>query len=291
MDGGVVLGPGWWCWLEAPVVSPGWSASPVFIEQVEPLGTGRNLLRLGFIQAMHPVAAQRRAVVLRVQHRGARHLLGTIRDDDGAIRGAIIAEPDFGWLESYCPRLLRGRPPAAPTLYIVGKPPPKGPTPARYLDAALGSTPERILRGAAAASFGKDHPPMPARQGRFTLGLTFPPFESWLIARGTVPAEMEEKWFIHMEEGRLLFRRSWTGNLIYDVEAGWEEDRLRLGEVRVNRDSAQYAETDDARDTALLAYLIRTVLLGEAAAFPTAADTPPELAAMQAWSVAGKASL
>ena len=37
MGTGVVLGAGWWCWLEVPVVSPGWGTSPVFVQRVEPL--------------------------------------------------------------------------------------------------------------------------------------------------------------------------------------------------------------------------------------------------------------
>ncbi|MFN7022656.1 MAG: hypothetical protein ACK4WH_15220, partial [Phycisphaerales bacterium] len=86
---------------------------------------------------------------------------------------------------------------------------------------------------------------------------------SWMIARGFVPIAMEEKWFVYMENGRLLFRRSWTGNLIYDVEATWRGDQLYLGLVRVNRDAEQYGETDDDYDRRLLTYLIAAVLLGE----------------------------
>lgn len=48
MSTSVVLGAGWWCWLEAPVVLPGWGASPVFLQRVEPLKTGKGMLRLSF---------------------------------------------------------------------------------------------------------------------------------------------------------------------------------------------------------------------------------------------------
>jgi hypothetical protein len=112
-----------------------------------------------------------------------------------------------------------------------------------------------------------------------------------MIARGFVPTAMEEKWFIYMEADRLLFRRSWTGFLIYDVETTWRGDQLQLGEVRVNRDPEQYKETDTDYDHQLLSYLIAVVLLGEHAPFPNRPGTSPEQAAVQAWSLAGKASL
>lgn len=287
----VSLAPGWWCWLEVPAARPGWGASPVFLEAVEPLKSGQGLLRLRFVQAMHPVAATRRYVVLKVLLRAADHLVGTLKDRDGRIRTAVLAAPDHGWLATHCPLLLRARPPQAPTLQIVGHPAPALPTAARYLEQLLGRDAASVLRGAAADSFGTERPPMPAASSRFALGLRYPPFESWLIARGFIPREMEEKWFIYLEDGRLLFRRSWTGLLIFAVEASWEGDSLVLGEVEANRDPAQYKQTVDAQDRALLAWLIRVVLLGELAAYPAQAGVPPAQAAIEAWSMAGKASL
>lgn len=291
MGTGVVLRGGWWCWLEAPVVSPGWGASPVFVQRVEPLKTGKGMLRLSFIQVVHPIAACEREVVLRILFRADRHLVGTLKDDDDVIRTAILAAPDYGWLETYCPFLLRRRPPSGPTFFIAGQPPLPGPAAAEHLDSTFGRTPDQVLRGATAESFGRDHPHMPDRHSFFSLDQTYSPFDSWMIARGFVPTVMEEKWFVYMENGRLLFRRSWTGILIYDVEAAWRGDRLHLGQVRVNRDPEQYGETDDDYDRRLLVYLIVVVLLGEHAPFPAKDEAMPEQSALQAWSLAGKASL
>jgi hypothetical protein len=249
------------------------------------------MLRLSFIQPIHRVTACERDVVLRILFRGDRHLVGTLKDDEGAIRTAILAAPDYSWLATYCPLLLRRRPPSGPIFNIVGQPPSSGPTAAEHLDATFGRTPAQILRGANAESFGRDHPPMPARYSLFSLDQTYGPFDSWMIARGFVPTVMEEKWFIYTESGRLLFRRSWTGILIYDVEATWRDDQLYLGQVRVNRDPEQYDETDDEYDRRLLAYLIVVVLLGGHAPFPTREEPTSEQAALQAWSLAGKASL
>lgn len=289
---GVVISPGWWCWLEVPVVTPGWSASPVFVESVQPLKTGVGALRVTFIEAIHPIAAQRRDVVLRVAYRGQSHIVGTLQDADGAIRTAVLTAPDFSWLATFCPLLLQRRPPVTPSWHVVSEPPPPGPTPSEYLEATFGREPSQILRGAAANSFGLDRRPMPDRSSHFVLDETYNAFDSWMIARGSVPTEMEEKWFVYMEAGRLVFRRSWTGNLIYDVEARWRGDQLCLGDVRVNRDPEQYSETDDVYDRRMLRYLIAVVLLGKYnEPSPVQDDSRAENAPLQAWSTAGKASL
>ena len=291
MSNQVLVGLGWWCWLEVPVVTPGWSASPVFVESVEPMKTGLGKLRLTFIQALHPVSAIRRTVDLHVVFRGQSHIVGTLQDENNNVRTAILTEPDFGWLESYCPLLWRRRRPETPNLIFEGRPPPRGPTPSEYLDETLGSDALEVIEGATVDSFGTEHPPMPARTSRFVFDHLFNPFDSWMIARGFVPAAMEDKWFIYLEGGRLLFRHSWTDTLIFAVEAMWRGDQLYLGEVCVNRDPEEYDETDDSYDSHLLAFLIVAILLGEQADFPVRGDLSSEQAALQAWSYAGRASL
>lgn len=291
MPGPLTLAPGaWWGWHEIPAPRRGWGASPAWLTDVRPLGSGRGDLRLGFIEALHPVAATRRSVVLRVTHRGVSHMAGTVRAEDGTIRTAVIAVADFDWLASFCPEFWRRRPIVVPGTLIDGKPLP-GPGPQAHLSAVLGRDETTILHGAHAGHLGGHAPAMPAQTATVRLDVTFAPFESWLIARGFRPSEMEEKWFIHLDGGRLLFRRSWTGNLIYEAEAAWEGERLRLGAVHVNRDPAQYTQTDDAQDRRILVFLIRSILLGEHAPFPTSKALSPEDAAIQAWSIAGKALL
>jgi hypothetical protein len=287
----IILAPGvWWGWHEVPARDPGWGASPILVTEVQPLKTGRSALRVGFIHALRPVAAVRRSVVMRVGYRGADHLAGTIRDDDGTIRSVIVAAADFDWLSSFCPAFWRCRPPVQPTLIINGNPS-AGPGPQKHLAQALGHDEHSVLVGAHAGHLGGQVHPMPDRTATFALDLTFDPFDSWLIARGFRPQEMEEKWFIHAEGDRLLFRRSWTGLLIYDVALAWQGERLHLGEVRVNRETAQYKGTDDAHDRRILEWLIVAILLGRRATFPYKPGLSPGDSAIEAWSVAGKASL
>jgi len=280
----------WWGWLEMPARHPGWGASPIFVTEVKPLKTGKGILRLGFVHVMRPKQASRRTADLTIIQACASHLVGTFEDDDGTRRTAVVSAADFDWLRSWSPLLWQRRPCYQPTLMIDGVPIP-GPSAQGYLDGELGPGEEATLAGATARSFGQDHPPMPDRHALLSIGRGYGAFDSWLIARGRIPKEMEEKWFVYLEQGRLLFRRSWTGFLIYDVEAQWRDDTLYLGQVTVNRDVRQYTVTDDAYDRALLLYLIDVILLGVPGTFPTLGEQSKDAADLTAWAIAGNASL
>ena len=39
-----------------------------------------------------------------------------------------------------------------------------------------------------------------------------------LLKLGLKPKEMEDKWFVFLEESTMYFSRSWTGNCIFTVE-------------------------------------------------------------------------
>jgi hypothetical protein len=76
------------------------------------------------------------------------------------------------------------------------------------------------------------------------------------IARGMIPAEMEDKWFMFLEDDWLYLHRSWSGNLIYQVRFEPTSDEYRIAEVWVNRDPSQYTETNEEYEAALLLTLI-----------------------------------
>lgn len=82
------------------------------------------------------------------------------------------------------------------------------------------------------------------------------------ISIGHLPREMEDKWFIFMENNSLYFHRSWTGVCIYIVTFQNDGDKNTTVETIVNRDKEQYAETDDESDINLLNDLIDYILLG-----------------------------
>jgi hypothetical protein len=273
----------WAGWLEAPAPTAGWAASPVRIARVVPLKTGWGRLALEFIQPLSPGGGRRRRVELTVVQHELHHLVGSFRDEDGTARTAIVSSMSFDWLASYCPTFFERRPPYAA---MVDGQTGWSITPAEHLDRVLGPSDNEVLCGATANGFSRTLPAMPARAATFTLDVTFPPLDSLLIARGSVPREMEEKWLVLLADGVLRFHRSWTGIFIYEVGATWCGDRLHLGSVRANREPDQYRETDDGHDAAMLRWVIDVVLRGISSIFPVRGDVP-----MQAWAVAGSASL
>lgn len=76
------------------------------------------------------------------------------------------------------------------------------------------------------------------------------------IKEGHIPQEMEDKWFMYYQEGKLFIHRSWTGFCIYIVDIS-EDGRMR---VVVNRNPEQYKEKDIERDKLMLNILINNLI-------------------------------
>jgi ribA/ribD-fused uncharacterized protein len=104
--------------------------------------------------------------------------------------------------------------------------------------------------------------PLPEARTRLTIERTFSPKEYERVRRGVIPQEMEDKWFIFLEDDWLYFHRSWTGFCIYQVRLEPVADGYRVAEVWVNRDPEQYTQTEDSQDVSSLHRLIDAVLLG-----------------------------
>ena len=233
----------WYGWVQVPAAAFGWAASPVLITKVTPLKSGKGLLRLHFLQPLWPGGGCQRDVTVRVVLHREDHLAASF-EQDGIQHSVIIAAAEPAWLASYCPEHLQRRPVTSSGLYIDGIPL-HSTTADQHLGHVFGTTQDEILAGATAESFAVEKLQLPSQVATFVLDVTYAPLDSLLIARGFIPQEMEEKWFVYMEAGHLLFRRSWTGTLIYVVEAEWRGHELYLGQVRANRDPEQYGETDD----------------------------------------------
>jgi len=227
---------------------------------------------------------------LRIILHTPTHIVGIFKDEGGQHRTGVVSVADFDWISSDCQLLWERRRPHVPSLLIDGVPL-EGPDANQYLCTVLGSDVESIISGATARSWDAKMPPMPQQTSIFYLSTTFSPFNSWLIARGFVPKQMEEKWFVYYEASRLYFRRSWTGILIYEVAAQWRDDQLYLGHVIVNRCPNEYFETDDDYDKRILQFLVEAILLGLPAKFPLKPELTAEEGAIQAWSSAGNSSL
>lgn len=276
----------WYGWLEAPPEEAGWTASPIFVTTVTPLKTGSGRLQIEFLQPMHARVGVQRSAVLQIHQHSSRHLSGAADHDHLTW---IICSADFDWFRSYCQGFYERRPPRHPT-WIINDEPAEGLSITDYLAMEFGSSETAILHGAGPTSFDVKLHPMPKHSSRLVLNSEYPAFDSWLISRGFVPRQMEDKWFVLLRDDKLFFYRSWTGFLIYEVDVSWRGDSLCLGGARVNRHSKQYTETDDCYDRNLLLYLIDVLLRGIPGDFPQKSGDNA-IAPIKAWSTAGIASV
>lgn len=131
---------------------------------------------------------------------------------------------------------------------------------------------------------------LPAKMSITLLDRVFSSEDMKRIRIGLVPEVMEDKWFIYWEDNTLFFHRSWTGFCIYIVRFSPQGDNFRMVQADVNRDPEQHTETDDARDAAMISYLIDVLLLRQESTFPSEESSHTKKAVMQ-WSQIGRAML
>ncbi|MCE7992939.1 MAG: hypothetical protein HEP71_13200 [Roseivirga sp.] len=96
------------------------------------------------------------------------------------------------------------------------------------------------------------------------------------LCYGLIPSQMEDKWFIYVENETIYFHRSWVGSCIYQVTIEKQSDRIILTRTVVNRNRDQYKFKDNAEDQRVLGYLIDRLLVGKNVPFPTNDPSIPE---------------
>src|ERR1700756_5544565 len=104
---------------------------------------------------------------------------------------------------------------------------------------------------------------LPPPEQREPLGFTaeFTDAETELLVFGLIPREMEDKWFICLHQGWLLFHRSWTGACIYGLRLEAVRGGARVTDSWVSRDPAQHKGVDVGYDRKLVRFLIDALLL------------------------------
>lgn len=108
-----VLGPGTWrSWQMFPGyfgarMTP--YCSPIYVRRVDPLKSGKGLLRVEFFNALYAEGVQDFTLELRILKRATNYLLADLPDDSE--RSAVIGHMEFSWLESFCPQIVADHPP------------------------------------------------------------------------------------------------------------------------------------------------------------------------------------
>ncbi|RCJ14912.1 hypothetical protein A6S26_09655 [Nostoc sp. ATCC 43529] len=97
---------------------------------------------------------------------------------------------------------------------------------------------------------------MPSGSKNITLEKLYSQQEFDRITAGVIPECMEDKWFIFYEAPWVYLHRSWTGFCIFKVRFEVVGESVKIAQVQVNRDPAQYSNTDDESDACLLGILL-----------------------------------
>lgn len=260
-----LLSEEWFVWQCLPSSCADWPASPIFLLEIEPLKTGKNLLRLKFVKAFAIPTAIVVEIEFRVIHRTTDHIIGAFTDVHGRPQTAVIEGPSFRWLRHHLPEYIRRFTPEIRRWY-------EKIDATTYLCLSFGETYAEILHGATKNSFGCKRPAMPTTHSILQIHHTFDEFDSYLLRRGLIPIDMDHKWFIYYEPRRLHMRRSWTGFLVYDIRMKDDGCRLTVLSARVNRDRIQYEDTDDDHDRPMLWALLNTLVLGKPMRLPSVDD-------------------
>ena len=84
-----------------------------------------------------------------------------------------------------------------------------------------------------------------------------------MISRGFIPQEMEDKWFMYLEDTVLYMHRSWTGICIYKVELQEMANGWAVRQAWINGNSVQYKRKDDCYESERLDRLISFLVMDE----------------------------
>jgi hypothetical protein len=83
--------------------------SPIYVQRITPMRTGRDTLKLEFINAMYAAGVQEFELQLLVLKRTGTYLIAEIEDSDD--RTAIIGRMGFEWLKNVLPGWMQVHPP------------------------------------------------------------------------------------------------------------------------------------------------------------------------------------
>jgi hypothetical protein len=120
--------------------------------------------------------------------------------------------------------------------------------------------------------------PLPAAHARLVVEREFTQQEYAQIAYGAIPEQMEDRWFIFLEDKTLFFHRSWTGYCIFQVTLVQRNASYAIADVLVSRDTSQYSGSTDAYDQQQLLFLIDNLLLGQRHPLPIPGGVPAGIA-------------
>jgi hypothetical protein len=241
-----------------PDLRIGWSsmsASPVFVTAAEPLKTGKGILRIKLIPISYPTGPSEISSDLRIIHHREGYVVGVAKEFAGAEHTLILEAISFDWLERHCPtihaRMMSG----------WWKPE----TVQEGLEHRYGTNQRKILHVASSSDFPAEFKTsaMPKKHASLGMNREFSEYESYLISKGLIPKDMDDKWLIFRRDDTLFFYRSWTGICIYEVSLQMRGARIYFSHCRINRNLKQYPGKSNEYDLSMINWLVDELLLGK----------------------------
>ena len=101
----------------------------------------------------------------------------------------------------------------------------------------------------------KNSPP-PIERVEFKVSWTFPAAIGARMLAGHIPEGMDDRWFILMEDGWLLFHRSWSGFCIFGLKVDASSEVVSISEGWVSRKVGEYNSTELDEDVGLVKTLV-----------------------------------
>jgi len=105
--------------------------------------------------------------------------------------------------------------------------------------------------------------PMPQETATLSYRQNFSSDEFERMSLGFLPRDMDDKWFIYMENNTLYLHRSWTGFCIYQVKLKADAEMYTVQSALVNRNQTQYKSNDVEYDLEFLHFIINKALLAK----------------------------
>ena len=68
------------------------------------------------------------------------------------------------------------------------------------------------------------------------------------LIKGFKPHDMDERWFMYVEEDWIYLHRSWTGYCVFKAKIDTQSDGYMLTMLYINRDPDQYKSTNIEAD-------------------------------------------
>ena len=103
----------WYAWQMIPGYTGRPYFSPIYIREVKPLKTGKNMLRLQFDNVCYAEGAQDFDLNIKILKRSAEYLVGELvyEGSSDVDRCCVISGISFDWLMMAFPGYMRNNPP------------------------------------------------------------------------------------------------------------------------------------------------------------------------------------